>query len=307
MTAYKHIIEVDSGLKLKATSEEVVTEKIEVVSTKKAGKTKKNGLDLANGDDSKANEKVSLNFLDDLVKQKFLTQFMRLFEEKKYLSSKLNAKLVEFINESYIKSKISELNQNQSEDPNRHNLLIELLIATPFLFQQNAKTTELIFELSDCLIKKISSDFDKYNNEVENTESLINNKLGSNLEINSFLLSLSIWSLILLKNNKQHLAGSKLSVEIIGSLLDRLNKLKTTIKNKNILKYNNVVFDKCENNILRSMNFYLIASISLNSSSDKIKIAKEIESVIHLLKNLLSSSYHEVILVYMNIFVYKLY
>ena len=217
------------------------------------------------------------DLFDTLLSQKNLTQFTRLFEEKSlFKGSKLNQKLYEYIlNEDEIKKNIS----NNQVDP----ILTELPLVVPFLFRNEAKMVNLMLNIVAFLIEQINTDLNETSIDSQKVKILFDN-----LERKTFLLSINIWSSLMIKKQEVQLEES---IHLICSLLSGLSKLKLIVKEKTSNKYDQVLVDKCDNHLLRALNYYVVLAGGADSNA---KAKKSIESIIDLLKNRLSSPYHEV-------------
>jgi hypothetical protein len=231
----------------------------------------KNLMDINLGLELEINSADLSNIFDSMLKNKNLTQFTRLFEEKSlFKKSKLNAKLVEFLNETNAK-----IDDNLSEEP----IIVEILCVLPFLFRQESNASSLVVNLNALLISAINSHIDK------NLE---------NLEKQTFLLSLNIWSNIML-NRLENLSSS---IHQICELFPNINKLENNIKIETSNKYDRVLFDKCDNNLLRGLNYYVVIFAKQNFKSgtqNAMQVKSSIQNIIDLLKKHLSAPYHEVI------------
>ena len=219
-------------------------------------------IEIESGLNIAENGRDASSLFDTLLKQKNLVQFMRLFEEKTlFKKSKLNVRLIEFINET--SKRIDQLLANDD------SILVELLFVVPFMLRHDSSACGLIENLNSLLVEKIASYF-------ENNEQ-------TDLEEKTFLLSLSVWSNLMV--NKQENVG--LLVKELCNLISSFNSFKLKVKIQTSNKYDRVIYDKCDNNLLRSLNYYLMV---IGNDSASISI----DSIIDILKSQLSSPYHEV-------------
>ena len=231
----------------------------------------KNLMDINLGLELEQNSADLSSIFDSMLKNKSLTQFTRLFDEKSlFKKSKLNAKLIEFLNETN-----SKLDVSLSDEP----IIVETLCVLPFLFRQESNASSLVANLNALLISAINSNIDA---------SL------ENLEKQTFLLSLNIWSNIML-NRLENLSSA---IHQICELFPNINKLENRIKTETTNKYDRVLFDKCDNNLLRGLNYYVVIFAKQNFKSDSqnsMQVKSSIQNIIDLLKKHLSAPYHEVI------------
>lgn len=211
---------------------------------------------------------------ENYVKSKGLNQINRLFSDKKFQSSNLNKKLVEFLS--------NEL-KNLEFPLKKRQILLETLLTSPFLFQTK-ELFDQIFNLSNLLVQNLEKSLEILS---ENFDSNISIQ-SSTLEENSFLLSLNVWCLTLFSENNDYFDTNKKRVDLFKNLLIRTEKIKVIYREKN---FDRSSFEKYSNHLLRSFKYYLTASSILNKNFlDEIK---EIESILEYLKFELSSPYHE--------------
>ena len=210
------------------------------------------------------------SIFDYMLKAKSLTQFGRLFEEKSlFKKSKLNQKIIEFLN---------DINLNLDKNIHEDTILVETLVLIPFLFRKDSKACSLILNLNKTLTKAIKSNLD------ENWEEL---------EKKTFLLSFTIWSDIM--TNRQE--NISLSIKEVCELIPNINQLQQSTKLKTSNKYDRVIFDMCDNNLIRALNYYVIIFNNQTLNPDEknaFQVKSSIENIIDVLKNQLSSPYHEV-------------
>ena len=206
---------------------------------------------------------TSDTLFDSLLAEKNLVQFMRLFEEKSlYKSSKLNARLLAFLDETRLKESVLASD----------SILVELAFVAPFLFRHNAKVDKLMRDLVSFLADETRADLSK-------------NTLSAGLETKTFVFSLSVWSTLMI--SKPSAESLNESVETVCGLLASLNKLKLLVKANTGNKYDQGFVDKCDNHLMRALNYYVVLTSSM-------RVKNSIESVIDVLKSRLSSPYHEV-------------
>lgn len=221
----------------------------------------------------------NINLVDHLIAAKELSDFNRLFGEKRYSSSGLLKKLAAYAKSLLDKSNLITLaTKNQSD-------LIELLVGAPFLFQDSEEIAERIYSVCE--------QFQQLLNQHLNVNSNANANLND-LEALSFSYSITVWSLVLNKKIKNQFAKE---IKLCDKVVDFLVELKRL--GDKLLDEKNGSFEIVQRSLkhhLRALNFILI-SIRLQSAADEkyqqyFRIT--LEKLFDLLKNQLASPYHEV-------------
>ena len=160
----------------------------------------------------------------------------------------------------------------------------DICVIAPFLFQQNSSISTKIHSIKN-LNKLIIDNIEK----IIQDETSIDFKI---LENNFLVLSLATWSLIMMNHDTSD------GFESLCNKLNYLEKIRRKgISNKS---FPVIQIDKSLNHLLRTVNLCMIQSLK---HKDKNEILKPIENIFDLLKNQLSSPYHQVIK-YLSLFNY---
>ncbi len=289
----KNIIENETSLILKRAqsqsfkNDDKATE-MEDLSTDNNKKSKKKNSTITN-----SIENLSDIIYEDYIKSKQLTQLVRLFEDRKFTQSKLNSSLLVYLTKN-LSNILIEKETGKVLTTFNKSILIQAFLIAPLIYQNQDHLLNQIVSLNSHLnnmlkndLLNLSQNFDE--NKVINAQS--------NLEMCSFLLSLNIWSLVLFKNYK--LNDQNNNIKTLIELLEAIENI--TLKNKEELsssfRHDFDSFEKCLNHLLRSFNFYLI-EFEIKTSKSLLKdqydlLRKDIQRVVNLIKNELSSPYHE--------------
>lgn len=245
---------------------------------------------VANTDADETNEEKSdsssTSFFKQLISSKQLSQFNRLFNEKRFLNSKLYTQLIAFV-QTYLANMNKEISLCKSVKKLEYGTLIEYFVVAPFLFQTNEKLNQQIVELNRNLLVRLNKDLDDLTGDARIAE------LADSIELSSFLLSLNIWSLLMLTHMKSFFADSKQTIKEescfhrILDILKKCDNLEQLTKSESHRRFRNTM-DKLVNNLLRSLTYYTSATHHLSFS------IQEIQDVLPLLKLQLSSPFHEV-------------
>lgn len=167
------------------------------------------------------------------------------------------------------------------ENCNETSIQKDICIIAPFLFQLKSGTNDTekrsILHLNKNMIENIEKKI-KHGLQSEGSIDL------KDLENNFLMVSLSNWSLIMMNHD------TSADLEKLCSFLSDLTNLKLQIisnRSSHIIEVH-----KSLKHLLRTINLCMIQSLKLK---DKTKVLKPIESIFDLIKNQLSSPYHEVI------------
>lgn len=199
--------------------------------------------------DENNQRKERITIYEAFVNVKSLSSFVRLFAEIKFTKSNLFNNLEIFL----LQKKNTEM----------------FLFLAPLIFPTNNKLIDTIVTVTKSITTDIKTQFDA------GSTSLLQNKLDDDC----LLLSISVWSLMMLKDNKEH-------VDKIEPLINSLIELIIQVDE---LKDENFKFEKCINSIIRSLDYFqTISEISFNRHfQDKV------DQVLNFVKCQLSSPYHE--------------
>jgi hypothetical protein len=194
-----------------------------------------------------------------LTKSKDVFKFFRIFQDRQYFNTEFKLHLVK-----YIKSEL--INENNCES------IINILIVTPFLLNNNEKFDDKyqIIELFENKLKNILEKNDLLN------------------ETNHFIISLLIWSLLVMQKRSNLNLKVDSYIEKLASLLNDLSE------NKNEIQKN-----KCLIHVLRAFDYLFGYKYSVDKSF--IENNEKITSIVGALKLQLSSPYHESRLISLNI------
>ena len=153
-------------------------------------------------------------FIEVLSKQKHLFTLIQLLEDRSH--SKLRDCLLGYFNHAS--------SQKQS-------IFIDLCLLAPFLFQNSSQIKHEILEKSKSLLDEAS-------------RLLKHEQVSSKLESELFTLSLSTWSLVMLRENKGIFESAQFSVTTFANLISILGQLK-----KNPNKQSLSCMEKCINHL----------------------------------------------------------
>jgi hypothetical protein len=227
----------------------------------------------------------STSFFEQLIDTKQLTQFKRLFDEKRFLNSKLNTQLAAFL-QIYLKKINKNILSCKSVKTLDYETLIEYFLVAPFLFQTNEILNQQSVELNRNLLTRLNKDIDELIEDAKNDGS------ADSIELSSFLLSLNIWSLLMSTRMKSFFGDDQQPKKEENCFLRIVDILKKCDSLERLTKESHRAFrnsmDKLINNLLRSLNYYTSATQHLSLA------LQEIQDVLPLLKLQLSSPFHEV-------------
>ena len=196
-----------------------------------------------------------------LSKSKKLFQFFCISQDRQHLNSDLKLFLVKYMKQ--------ELNETASFDAES---IINILILVPFILNYNEKMEDKyqIIELVETLLKSLLDKNDTLN------------------ELNYFIISIAIWSLLLMQ--KPGCFNSR-----IDTYLEKAIDLFISLsRDKNEIEKN-----KCLIHILRSLDYLFGYKFSVNKKS--IEKNEKINTTVTFMKYQLSSPYHESRLISLNI------
>jgi hypothetical protein len=207
----------------------------------------------------------SISPLDQLVKFKQLGQFQRAFEDKRFLNSTFRSRLLEYALEM-----CDKISKNLSENREQASLLSAIVLVVPFIFTCEDNDKRVISDKIDELIYFL----------IEQTKMNM-----SKLEItrvDSFILSISIWSQILLSSTRNDLSG------ILGSILELFNNLNQ-LENEVKLANEGQDYELSAKHLTRGV-FYLLNFLKCQSG----KMIDFLNSAFDVFKLNLSTPDHEV-------------
>ena len=196
-----------------------------------------------------------------LAKSKNLYQFFRMFQDRQYFNIDFKLNLI-----NYIKN---ELRGGGGDS----TLLINILIVLPFILNYS--------EINE----------DKYE-IIELVGGLLENFLEKNdllNELNYFIISILVWSLVMMKNKKS------LNLKIDNYIDKSIDLFVELSRDKNEIEKN-----KCLIHLLRSIDYLFGYKCSIGKMMSVEKNDK-INSAIVFMKHQLSSPYHESRLISLNI------
>ncbi|CAF0910115.1 unnamed protein product [Brachionus calyciflorus] len=171
-----------------------------------------------------SNTETIIDNYDHLIKTKGLIHLNRLFQgDKKYIESKLNKKITEFI--------ITQIDTWSSDS----DILISSLITCPILIVKNSLLIEKIRSLSIKIIDQI---------DLKLNEESFEDKEMTQMELNCYFLSLTIRSLSLLSET--------VSSNLIINLICKLNRVKESLKKLKI-NFDLNSFDLSSNHLLHCL------------------------------------------------------
>ncbi|CAF0804545.1 unnamed protein product, partial [Brachionus calyciflorus] len=192
-----------------------------------------------------SNTETIIDNYDHLIKTKGLIHLNRLFQgDKKYMESKLNVKITEFI--------ITQIDTWSSDS----DILINSLITCPILIVKNSLLIEKIRNLSSKIVDQI---------DLKLNEESFEDKEMTQMELNCYFLSLTIRSLSLLSET--------VSSNLIINLICKLNRVKESLKNELKINFDFNSFDLSSNHLLHCL--YLCENNEKNDLSlilDYLKI-----------------------------------
>ena len=177
-----------------------------------------------------SNTETIIDNYDHLIKTKGLIHLNRLFQgDKKYIESKLNVKITEFI--------ITQIDTWSSDS----DILISSLITCPILIVKNSLLIEKIRSLSIKIIDQI---------DLKLNEESFEDKEMTQMELNCYFLSLTIRSLSLLSET--------VSSNLIINLICKLNRVKESLKNELKINFNFNSFDLSKSFIHFQIIYFIV-------------------------------------------------
>ena len=224
-------------------------------------------------------DKSELGFLIEcLSKQKLITQLLRAFGEPKYQSSSLNKKMIE-----YVGQKLDELDKMIESG----HLLVDsiesyaqIFIAAPFILQACDKTGVQLARVAQSLLTF----------QLKYLEGS-----ADDLETGAFLLSLSVWSLMVTKNGRAFFAQMfKQSGQagFLDNLVDLLSKTEDRVRRLRADKdLSFMKLDKSLKHQLRTLNHVMTAAKLIKDGMGRFK--EVTKPVTDMLEWQLASPYHE--------------
>ena len=219
--------------------------------------------------------------IECLARDKLITQLTRAFAEPKYLASALNKQVVE-----YFGQRMSELEKMiASGHFSEIESFVELLIAAPFVLQAACdKTGQQLARLARNLLEYLL----KYLQAPEASDDL---------ETAAFMLSLSVWSLMVTKNSRplfvEMLVKGSGQHACLDSLVDLLSKTEERVRKLRADKESSFLkLEKSLKHQLRTLS-YVMTAVKLTKEGLK-QFKESIGPITDLLKWQLASPYHEV-------------
>ena len=279
----KNIIERETSLIMQRSEAEVAATEIEQAKAKKASKTKINSFES-----TKNNQDNSI--YEHYTKSKQLTQLIRLFEDKKFLASNLRSSVLNYISNTLV---IDKKSNAVIEDASQKLLALQVFILTPVMFQNQANINTLILQLNTHLLEFLENDLKSQADSFDKSKLL---SIQSRFETCSFLLSLSVWSLVLCKNNEAWTRENANNIKMLTNVMLLIETISSNLKTTTSSKDDLSSFQKSLNHLLRCLNYLLIKleiETDKNSTGERLKFKSIVQPVISLVKAELSSPYHE--------------
>ena len=160
----------------------------------------------------------------------------------------------------------------------------DLLILAPFLLKNSSDKTSATFELAKHTFSRISA-------SIANRSQLN----PSALEKDSLLLSLGTWSLLMHKQPAGFFGqSSPVALRSLVRLLNEFELLRVgVIADKSVDLFD---VERCFAHVLRAVHLSFIASLNVSKADKKLRseTLELVGTIFGLLKNQLSSPYHEV-------------
>lgn len=164
------------------------------------------------------------------------------------------------------------------------SLQCDLCILWPFLMHNmSSKSTNSIIQLNQLIYTKLHA-------SLKNSDKSTLNMAV--LEKESLLMSLSVWSLMMSNSSgKIYSADTNISLASLVNLLKEFETFRLEVIADKSIEL--VRIEKCFSHVLRAVYFCMLASLKTDKKSDEV--LEPIGTMFDLLKNQLSSPYHEVI------------